>query len=96
MSWIRTRTAKKLDVDGDNMLTFKEFAAGFDLFDTNGHGTIDTTGVRGVRENYCNVLGEYHLVLGFGSRNFENTLSAFATRERSWNASSESKTAYEH
>jgi Ca2+-binding EF-hand superfamily protein len=23
------------------MLTFEEFAAGFDMFDTNGNGTID-------------------------------------------------------
>jgi Ca2+-binding EF-hand superfamily protein len=25
----------------DGMLTFEEFKAGFDLFDTNGNGTID-------------------------------------------------------
>ena len=25
----------------DGMLTFEEFAAGFDMFDTNGDGTID-------------------------------------------------------
>ena len=27
---------QKLDLDDDNMLTFQEFAAGFDLFDTKG------------------------------------------------------------